>query len=621
MKNWELKPASRPLDQNRIEHTLSYRDPKTGLLLRCVAVEYRDFPTVEWTLYFKNPGTEATPILADIQALDVVLKQGPGAGQKTPEFHLHHNVGSICSARDYQPLETVLKAGASQRISAAGGRPTNSDLCYFNLEMPDREGLIMAIGWPGQWVAQFACDRQGRLRIRAGQELTHFKLLPGEEVRTPLIALQFWKGDRLDSQNVWRRWMMAHSMPKPGGRLPPPMLTASSSGAYGEMVHANEANQIMHIDRYCQERIPINFWWMDAGWYIQQHGWPQVGTWDPDPKRFPKGFKPISDHAHAKGLKILVWFEPERVAPGTYLADHHPEWVSGGKKGGLLDLGNPAAWKWLLEHVDNLITKQGIDIYRQDFNMDPLGDWRHHDTPDRQGITEIKHVTGLLAYWDELIRRHPNLLIDTCASGGRRIDLETLRRAVPLWRSDYAFEPVGHQGMTYGLSSWAPYHGTGTVAYVKASYYNQGRLPVEPYAFWSNSAPCLGLGIDIRVKDNDYPALRRLIQQRAKITPYYYGDFYPLTAYSLDNTAWIAWQFDGPVPGQGMVQAFRRAESPYESLHVKLRGLDPQASYTLTNLNLAGSTDMLGRDLLERGLTIPIQEQPGVATIVYKKKS
>ena len=76
--------------------------------------------------------------------------------------------------------------------------------------------MIVVVGWPGQWAATFTRDKENRLRIRAGQELTHFKLLPGEEVRTPLIVLQFWKGDWIRAQNVWRRWMMAHNMPKPG---------------------------------------------------------------------------------------------------------------------------------------------------------------------------------------------------------------------------------------------------------------------------------------------------------------------------------------------------------------------------------------------------------------------
>jgi alpha-galactosidase len=385
------------------------------------------------------------------------------------------------------------------------------------------------------------------------------------------------------------------------------------------MIGANEENQIMHIDRYLEEGLKLDYWWMDAGWYVQEKGWPQVGTWEVDPKRFPRGFKPISDHAHSKGVKILVWFEPERVAAGTYLTENHPEWILGGANGGLLNLGHPEAWNWLTNHVDRLLTEQGIDLYRQDFNMDPLGHWRGNDAEDRQGITEIKHVTGLLAYWDELRRRHPNLLIDTCASGGRRNDLETLRRAVPLWRSDYAFEPIGHQGMTYGISFWIPYHGTGTVACAAAPYYGGGWTPVEPYAFWSNAAPSLGSGIDIRVKDIDYATLRRLFGQWRQISPCYYGDYYPLTPYSQETTVWIAWQFDRPDLGEGVVQAFRRPDSFYEAARFRLRGLEPEARYTVTNLDVPGAAEMAGRELMEKGLPVRIEELPGEVIYTYKR--
>ena len=194
--------------------------------------------------------------------------------------------------------------------------------------------MIAVIGWPGQWAADFARDSARGLRIRAGQELTRFKLLPGEEVRSPLIVVQFWKGDWIGAQNIWRRWMMAHSMPKPGGHLPMPQFVASSSRQYDEMIKANETNQMLFIDRYLAEGLKLDYWWMDAGWYINKTGWPNVGTWEVDPKRFPKGFRPISDHAHSKGVKILVWFEPERVTAGTWLAENHPEWVLGGSAGG-----------------------------------------------------------------------------------------------------------------------------------------------------------------------------------------------------------------------------------------------------------------------------------------------
>ncbi|MBU3666451.1 MAG: hypothetical protein FGM15_11340 [Chthoniobacterales bacterium] len=617
LKNWKFSHDTRQLDSQRTAHTLVYTDPATGLQVRCEVVEYADFPTVEWTIYFKNTGAADTPILEGIQALDTTFARGEAG-----DFLLHHAIGSPADGNDYGPLATPLKPGASKRIGAAGGRPTNSDWSYFNLETGEGEGLIMAVGWPGQWSSEFIRGDSRNLTIRAGQERTHFKLLPGEEVRGPLIVLQFWtSGDWIRAQNVWRRWMMAHSMPKPGGRLPEPQLLAASSRQYDEMIKADEANQTMFIDRYLEEDVKLDYWWMDAGWYVHHGGgWPRVGTWLVDSNRFPNGLRPISDHAHKNGMKTLLWFEPERVTPGTWLAENHPEWILGGAKGGLLNLGNDAARQWLIEHVDQLLTEQGIGLYRQDFNMDPLEYWRNNDTPDRQGITEIRHVTGYLAFWDELRRRHPDMLIDACASGGRRNDLETMRRSAPLWRSDYAYEAIGHQCMTYGISLWLPFHGTGTVAARNASYYGSGLTPVDPYAFWSNAAPSLGLFIDMRIKELDYPTLRRLVDQWRQISPNYYGDFYPLTSWNRDSSQWMAWQFDRPETGEGMVQVFRRDHSPFESARFRLRGLEADAEYTITHLDGSAPQKITGRELLEKGLSVSINEQPGVAVVTYQKQ-
>ena len=291
----------------------------------------------------------------------------------------------------------------------------------------------------------------------------------------------------------------------------------------------------------------------------------------------------------------------------------------GGGDGGLLDLGNPDALNWLTNHVDELLTQQGIDVYRQDFNMDPLDYWRGNDAENRQGITEIKHVTGYLAYWDELIRCHPNMLIDTCASGGRRNDLETLRRAVPLWRTDYQYEPVGEQCQTYGISFWIPYHGGGNVADASADYGGAGYTAVESYAFWSTCYPSINSAIDIRIKEIDYEALRKLHRQRREIVDYYYDDFYPLTPYSLENNVWIAWQFNIPESGEGMVQAFRRPESETDTCIFTLHGLVPESDYKLITFDVAGEAVMSGGELMGTGLAIPIKDCPGAAVVRYKR--
>ena len=358
-------------------------------------------------------------------------------------------------------------------------------------------------------------------------------------------------------------------------------------------------------------------------------GWPKVGTWEPDPGRFPRGLKAVSDKVHGLGWKLVTWFEPERVHAGTWLAENHPEWVHGGKGGGLLDLGNPDARKWLTDHIDRLLTEQGIDLYRQDFNMDPLGHWRGHDAPDRQGITEIRHVEGLLAYWDELLRRHPNMPMDTCASGGRRLDLETLRRAVPLLRSDYRTEPHGTQGHTYGLSFWIPYYGTGIG--------NE-----SPYILRSHYCPCYGIGGDVRRGQMDWAKMKRIMAEWKAVIPCFLGDYYPLTSYSLAGDVWMAWQFDRPegdwppvapsspatgklasgsprAAGDGVVMAFRRGESPYEIARFRLNGLDPDARYALTDLDTQQTIEATGRELADKGLRVTIREKPASAVITYQR--
>jgi alpha-galactosidase len=602
LKCWNLTRTTRELAGKGREYTLTWKDNQTGLVCRCVAIEYRDFPTVEWTLYFKNTDQQNTPVLSNIQALDTYLERGA-----VGEFTLHHHTGSICSAHDYQPHQTELGRNAVREITTSGGRPTNSNLPYFNIEWHG-EGLIAVIGWPGQWAASFAREGDRGLRIRGGQALTHLKLHPGEEIRSPLIVLQFYKGDRLRSQNIWRQWMAAHNMPRPGGQLPSVQMAACSSHQYGEMLRANTDNQIMFINRYLAEGFQLDYWWMDAGWYVNNGHWGNTGTWKVDTNRFPGGLLPICNHAHAKGVKTIVWFEPERVSPGTWLYKERPEWLLGpdGQQK-LLDLGNPEARKWLINHVDKIISEQGIDLYRQDFNIDPLSYWRANDAPDRQGITEICHVMGYLAYWDELRRRHPEMLIDSCASGGRRNDLETLRRAVPLLRSDYIMEPVGNQNHTYGISFWIPFYGTGT-----------GRRVFDAYYLRSALCPHFTACFDMRLEDVDLDLARRELSWWRQWGRHLAGDYYPLTSYSLANDVWMAWQFDQSDLGQGVVQVFRRAESPYETGRFRLQGLRPDAGYFVKNLDENKAQRFDGSELMDAGLEVRLPASPAAAVLTYK---
>lgn len=600
---WKHTESTNKLDKNRTQKIQKYLDPKTGLEVRVQMVQYSDYPTAEWTVYFRNTGEKDTPILEDIQALDTKLTR-----PKDGEFVLHHSVGSPMEESDYKPLMDTLGPNMEKRITTSGGRSTNTDLCFFNVEMSGEQGVIIGLGWPGQWAADFVRDGGSGLRVIAGQELTHLKLHPGEEVRTPLVVMQFWQGeDWTRAQNIWRRWMIAHNMPHPGGNN----LQAQFGGCSGAPL-PYAAQELAQINGFLQDGVKLDHWILDAGWYVNRGSWVDVGTWEVDKKRFPNGLKEVADCIHKNGGQFIVWFEPERVNGGSWLAENHPEWMVGGKSGSLLNLGNPEARKWITDRIDNIITNEGIDNYRSDYNIAPLGEWRGNDADDRQGINENFYVQGFLAFWDELLRRHPNMYIDTCASGGRRNDLETLRRAVPLLRSDWTvanfnkYGAIGQQCQTYGISYWIPYHGTGAPN-------------SDPYIMRSSYCPAYRIGYDPQDPKRDANMLRQAVGEIRQVDPYLLGDYYALTPYSLEKNTWIAWQYDSPENGGGVVQVFRRDESPVASMQLKLRGLDPAADYHVTNLDGNVVQKISGRTLLQDGLQVTLPDVCGSAVFIYKK--
>jgi alpha-galactosidase len=609
MTAWTKKAQSKKLDAARTQYTITLTDPKSGLEVRCVAVDCNDFPAIEWTVYFKNTGTKNTPILKDIEGLDTVFQQAY-AGQ----FVLNGIKGDWCVAESYQPYRLELAANFIKKFGLPADSGKSCDgpdgWPYYNLQMSGG-GVIIAIGWPGQWASSFERDSSTGLRIRAGQEVTHLFLKPAEEIRTPLIAMVFWQGtDIVAAQNLWRRWYMAHNMPRVNGRCPEPMISIGPSG----LCEQNEENCRKATDIIINDS-KLTALWIDAGWYPCDQGpykaewrWLNTGTWTPDSKRLPNGFREFSDKLHAKGKKFILWFEPERVGdPNSWLSKNHPEWLLPGEShGSLLDEGNPVALRWLIDHVDGMIKSQGIDWYREDMNGGgPRPCWRKNDTPDRQGMTENLYVQGHLAFWDELRRRNPGLFIDSCASGGRRNDIETMRRAVPLCRTDFweksRKNAMATQSQTLSLASWLPYYGN-------AGFFD------EPFMMRSYYAPSMAPWDGPHVAGS-----KKAYEECSLVAALMLGDYYPLTPYSLQPDQWTAWQFNRPEEGDGVVQAFRRPESPVESARYKLRGLDGAGKYAVKNLDQPGIAEITGLELMENGLEIVLKNEPDSALIVYNR--
>ncbi len=635
-EKWVVHRGSSQRREDFSVETIFLASPQTGLEVRCEIKVYSEFPAVEWVAYFKNNGEADGEMLSGIRPLDTLFPLDAGVSCR-----VHHARGALSQRDDFEPLETPLtfrQGGSRLELMARTGKSSTLHLPFFNLELGSG-GVIGAIGWSGGWSASFERQRDG-VRVGAGMERTHLRLHPGEEIRTPRILLLFWQGNdssdggvdvfkaRIRSHNMLRRLLLAHYTPRLNELpLQPPFC----EGVWGAQP---EADHLAKIQWLKENHIPTECYWIDAGWYGDRpiaeaadglgDGWMrQVGTWLPNAEAYPNGFASISAIARVAGLGFLLWVEPERAFEGTQMVLEHPDWLIGPVASGntnganyMVNLGIPEARRHVTDLVSRLIADGGITCYRQDFNDLRVPElFGMADPPDRVGMTEIRHITGLYAFWDELLERHPGLIIDNCAGGGQRIDLETIARSIPLWRSDlqcWSFDPLAMQTQTQGLAPWVPL----SAAVCEAP---------TPYAFRSALSPSVVTHWSSQALDGRVPlpvdAIRRLMDEALAMRKYFYGDFYPLLSFSLAADAWAAWQYDRPDLDEGMVVAFRRHASPFSRWEARLQALDPHANYELYSWDDRSTRQMTGRALVTNGFVVTLTEKPDAALFTYKRVS
>jgi len=601
LNSWQLKRAAKTLDRERIEHELTYTDPGSGLVVRCDVIEYRDFPAVEWLLQFRNAGSHRAPIIEHIEPLDLEI-----AASNQERFTLHHSLGDSNSADSFAPVDEPLAPGGRVTLAPTGGRSSDGCLPFFNLQRRGG-GVVIAIGWSGQWQADF---RRGdrAVQVECGMQATHLRLDPGETIRTPRILLLFWQGgDSLRGNNLLRQVLLAHYLPRRNGQLVLPPICGSVAEVDPDGSYEGPHMRVMPI----LGARGIEVFWSDMDpqqWYPK--GFPEgTGTWEPDPVKYPRGLKPIGDAAHAAGLGYLLWFEPERVHFGTRIDREHPQWVMKRDQewSQLFRLHDPEARKWLTDYIDAQVTAAQLDWVRWDFNLEPLGFWRRNDAPDREGMTEIQHIEGLYAMWDELRARHPGLVVDICASGGRRIDLETLMRGLPLWHSDLQCSgphPVADQLQNGGLNRWLPLHGCGAFDY-EPSYLFRSAMTAGNILATNTSAP------------DTAEAVKRTVAAYHKARPYMLGDFYPLFAHQASEQAWYGYQFHRPDLDAGIALLFRREKCPEPVTRIRLKGIDPQADYEITCEDQGAKRIEPGRSL--EALRVEVPSAPGSLLLYYQK--
>lgn len=581
----------------------------SGAEFRLETAVYPGYSAWDYTLYITNKSGARTGVFSDINAVDLHVRGSDPAVK---------GISGDCGKDMYSPYEQKLRRGRDFVRESVSGRPTHGVFPYFKLEYGEG-GSFVCIGWSGTWRAQAQAE-DGGARFTGGQRGLATYLEPGETIRTPLIAiLNYDTRDDIRNANLWRRWFIDCNMRRVDGELMPPMFTdwTMSQGTSTDRI-------VRKIRGYENHGVPLDCYWMDAGWYTNASGqtveWTQTGTLAIDESRFPDHFKDISAELKRTGGKLLLWFEPEvvRVDKQQFLdniPDFKEEWMLGTAlpgtwlEGQLLDLGNEDCRAWIANRIHTILRDADIAVYRQDFNVDPAPVWQQHDSEGRTGFCENQYVMGYLALWDGIIEAFPSIWIDSCASGGGRNDLETMRRSVPLQISDYWDGGLGdpsydgydeRQATMLTVMQWFPY--------IKYWIFGDDSVGSLTYRARTCFTQCFPLSVNTMSKDTDWELVRKLVDEWRMVSSYCYDDFYPLTPWDNSTTAWRAYEYFDPDKNSGAAQVFRPSESKEDTKTIRLMGVKPDAVYHVYDTDGTFDTTVTGQELLETGLTLTLPE-------------
>ncbi len=536
---------------------------------------YPGYPVVEWDANLYNIGNGNSQLITNLLVFNHVIEANAGVK------YLHANRGSTISYTDYEPLEMRL---ADEEITfevTSGRGSTSTYLPFFNVENKENNtGTIAILSWQGQWRAAFSPDTEG-VKLQAGQYETALRLQKGETMRYPGAVLLFYKGDFSNGQNVYRRWLYhCNQFREQGSRMRQRNAVAASA-------YVTESKDLEALELYKKTDLTdlLDKYNLDIGWH---ENW-RVGNWYTNNSYTDGKLTTLADAVHKAGLQLAVWYEPERVQVGTTSArelkdipngliavDGNGNYVSNidileKDTSMLVNYAEPAALQYMIETITASLKENGVDQYRQDFNIDPQPFWKAQDSAyekqlgiERVGWTENHHCTGYLAMYDAILEACPGMYIDACASGGQRNDLATIRYSFFHTRSDYWQDIESAQVQTYGSSMWFMYWGTG----FSSSDYNA-------YDVRSH----IGNSIGVCLTDESLaPALTTALEDWERIGRYLFYDYYPLTQYPNASKKTAALQYDSPEKGNGIIITYFRKD---DTVLIKPRGLDPAASYRI----------------------------------------
>ena len=446
------------------------------------------------------------------------------------------------------------------------------------------------LGWSGSWRITAEQDTMQQIRITGGYNPFDFgyTLAPGESLSTPVFYAGHTDAGYGEAARLLHRFQLGRILPgAPSPRVRPVLYNSWEATEF----NVSEAGQMLLADKAAS--IGVERFVMDDGWFGQRNNdHAGLGDWYVNKQKFPLGLKPLIDKVHALGMDFGLWVEPEMVNPDSDLYRAHPDWVlhftgrprTEGRHQLVLNLALPEVRAYVFHFLDELVTNNDIAFLKWDYNRPWTEPGWPQVAPDQQKKVYVVAVDNFYSILAELRARHPKLEIESCSSGGGRVDLGVLRHTDEVWPSDNtdAFDRLSIQeGFTYAytpavMMAWVTDVGHGA----------EDRAVSLPYRLLVAMQGGLGIGTNLnKWTPEDFATAKTMIAAyKGNRETVQHGSLYHLVS-SLNNSPYSAEETVSIDRRQAVLFAYLHSSQegyPYPQLF--LQGLDPKATYKVRSI-------------------------------------
>jgi alpha-galactosidase len=367
-----------------------------------------------------------------VDGLDTGLPLPPVATEII-DFTGHH-------CRERHPQRHPVNVGTWTRSTRRGRPGFNSTigLLVGSAGFGFRHGEVWAlhVGWSGNHQVQVDRVPEGSTVLGGGELLEPGEIVlePGTTYETPWLFAAYSDRGIDGISAVFHGWLRARPR-HPGPDRPRKLLLNTWEAVFFDQ----DLQRLSGLVEQAAD-LGVELFVLDDGWFRHRRDdTAGLGDWSVDEAEWPDGLHPLVERVQAHGMAFGLWVEPEMVNPDSDLYRAHPDWVLAPLDGPLLtarhqvvlDLANPDAYAYLLERLDALLTEYPVAFLKWDHNRDLNAGDLHDGGPAAHGQT-----IALYRLLDELRARHPGTEIESCASGGGRVDLGILYRTDRVWASD-----------------------------------------------------------------------------------------------------------------------------------------------------------------------------------------